>query len=183
MSEVSTDAPSVEARKQDLSRALKHVKSLRDLTQPRARTLLQQNVESFMKAAGQFLPQTPVIPPEAVRLLRARIIWEECLETIAGLGCAVENNQVVVSQQPPDLVQIVDGCCDIEVVTNGTLLACGVADLLPQLHVDYSNLMKFYPNCTLRADGKVIKPPGWQPPDIMSVLVLQGYELKDGKTK
>lgn len=63
----------------------------------------------------------------------------------------------------PDLTEIVDGCCDVRVVTTGTLSACGVPDYLVQLIVDDNNLSKFGPGGYRREDGKWMKPPNFVP--------------------
>lgn len=57
------------------------------LTQPRS--LHQRRIDELMLKAGQALPTTPTIPDEATRLLRAKLIMEEALETIDALGISV----------------------------------------------------------------------------------------------
>ena len=148
-----------------------------------------QQIADFMKLAGQEVPEQPTIPSDEVRLLRARLILEEALETIErGLGLKVlhlmddgERYRVhfddlsfeVVGE--PDIVELVDGCCDLEVVTKGTLLAFGVRDHVPQRLVNDNNLEKFGPGGRRDADtGKWLKPPGHKPPDIAHALRLQG---------
>ena len=146
-------------------------------------TLHQQRVEKFMKLAKQILPLTPEIPIASICELRASLILEEALETIAGLGCSfemreagavnMENVEILSNYGEPDLVAIVDGCCDLMVVTTGTLSACGDQDHLVQEAVDLNNLAKFGPGSSLRADGKLIKPPDHQPPNIKGILDAQ----------
>lgn len=148
----------------------------------------QRMVEDFMAKARQEVPLFPIIPSPEVRRLRAKIILEEALETINGLGfdVVVTGGHRIVTKEcvefssdghvPPDLVEIVDGCADIRVVTTGTLSACGVPDELVQLEVDTNNLAKFGPGGYRReSDGKWMKPPGHQPPRIREILdYLQG---------
>jgi predicted HAD superfamily Cof-like phosphohydrolase len=71
------------------------------------------------------------------------------------------------------MVEIVDGCADVIVVTTGTLSACGVADSAVQNEVDQANLRKFGPGSYKREDGKWMKPPDFRPPDIEAVLAAQ----------
>ena len=147
------------------------------------KTLHQQRVEKFMKLAKQVLPTKPEIPIASVRVLRASLILEEALETIEGLGLVVEVETYPVEMRrvkirelsniEPSLVVIVDGCCDLMVVTTGTLSACGVADDTVQTAVDLNNLEKFGSGHSLRADGKLIKPPGHRPPNIKGILDAQ----------
>jgi len=45
--------------------------------------------------------------------------------------------------EDPVLKDIINGCCDVLVVTTGTLSACGVNDIRPVEIVDENNLDKF----------------------------------------
>ena len=68
----------------------------------------------------------------------------------------------------PDLVEAIDGLCDIAVVTYGTAEDIGV-DLEPFFdEVMRSNFAKV--GGPVREDGKHLKPPGWTSPDIAGVL-------------
>lgn len=160
------------------------------IPEQRTRTVHQQRVDRFMVLAKQDVPTKPVVPSTEIRALRARLILEEALETIDALGCVVfagdqiKQNPVtakglkgglvsVNADHEPNLTEIVDGCCDIIVVTTGTLSACGVSDDGPQSLVDENNLAKFGPGHTIRADGKLIKPPNHKPPDIEAEIERQ----------
>ncbi len=163
-------------------------------------TMGYRRVRSFMRLAGQATPEAPAIPDLHTRRLRARLILEETLETIAALGFSVDvpfgsedldgglsrSGTVVdvgadevdlVERFGPDLVGIVDGCEDIRVVTTGTLIACGVEDQATSVCVDENNLAKFGPGGHRDEHGKWIKPPGHRPPDIAAVLRKQGADL------
>ncbi len=114
----------------------------------------QKLVEAFMAKAGQELPSAPCMPSAEVRLLRAKLILEEALETIFALGCGVSYGgmvrhlpdfQAVLLPHAPDMEEIADGCADLSVVTIGTLSACGIADDPLLAEVDAANLRKFEP--------------------------------------
>jgi predicted HAD superfamily Cof-like phosphohydrolase len=158
----------------------------------------QQRIESFMRTARQEVPAVPAIPPDEVRLLRAKLIFEEAMETITALGVDVVVDQrmgqhgpavlhdnsyslILNSKRPPNLLEIADGCADISVVTIGTLSACGISDQPLLETVDGANLRKFGPGSHRREDGKWVKPTDWTPPDIEGVLRQQGWD--DGKTQ
>lgn len=145
----------------------------------------QERVEKFMKLAGQELPDRPTLPNEEVRLLRAKLILEEALETIEALGMSVcvtykdgltfgptieKHNICFIPNKTANLEEIIDGCCDISVVTIGTLSACGVPDQPFLEEVDENNLAKFGPGGYRREDGKWVKPPDHTPPKIKEVL-------------
>lgn len=90
--------------------------------------------------------------------LRASLIEEESLETIA----ALRNN---------DLLGTIDGLCDLLYVTYGTAVSMGL-DLEPFFdEVHRSNMTKI--GGPIRPDGKRLKPPGWDPPDLAKVLARQ----------
>lgn len=143
----------------------------------------QQQVARFMSRAGQDVPDKPVMPDAETRLLRAMLIFEEAMETIAALGCELqvfsEKAWVIArneARHPPDMVGIVDGCADLSVVTVGTLVACGVPDLPVLAEVDAANLRKFEGDAHCDpTTGKWIKPTGFKPPDIARVLKIQGW--------
>ena len=67
------------------------------------------------------------------------------------------------------MVEVIDGCCDISVVTIGTLISCGVPDESFLVEVDQNNLDKVK-NGTIRDDGKLIKPKDHKPPRIQEIL-------------
>lgn len=155
-------------------------------------TAHQCRVEIFMDKAGQEVPGRPCIPGPEVRLLRAKLIFEEAMETIEALGvdvmikprmvqydnvalCEGDYELVINTARKPDLVLIADGCADISVVTIGTLSACGIEDDELLEEVDKSNLAKFGPGGHKNEDGKWIKPKDWVPPDILGVLKAQGF--------
>ena len=146
-------------------------------------------VREFMQKVGQETPSSPVIPDERTRLLRAKLILEEAIETIRAMGVEVrlrgaDGQAGVVTVDPHelafaingdvDLEGVVDGCADISVVTIGTLISFGVDDEPILEEVDQANLRKFGPGSYAREDGKWIKPPDWTPPDILGVLERQG---------
>ena len=146
-------------------------------------------VRTFMQKAGQDTPARPVIPDEATRILRAKLILEEALETVEALGVQVAltdadgkpiiDRKALAFSAPNDvdLEGVVDGCADISVVTVGTFIAFGVDDEPILEEVDAANLRKFAPGSYRREDGKWMKPPGWTAPDIMGTVERQG-ELK-----
>lgn len=146
----------------------------------------QQRVDEFMRLAQQEVPDYPVTElSEEVRILRAKLMHEEVMETInGGLGVSIhvelggnlgtvrlspENCRFVIDGKF-DLTEIIDGCADVAVVTTGTLTACGIPDEPFQEEVDNNNLAKFGPGGHRREDGKWIKPPNHQPPRIKELL-------------
>ncbi len=164
---------------------------------PLAKTINQQKVEKFMRLAGQECPSQPTMPDAKTRVLRAKLILEEAFELIEkGLGINIKappislpgpsGPYVIHADQltldpirEPDMIELVDGIADLNVVNIGTAISSGVAMAYLQDLVDENNLAKFGPG-GYRSDGsdgnpagKWVKPPGHKPPDIVSAINLQ----------
>lgn len=155
-------------------------------------------IKEFMQGARQHTPSYPVVPPEDVRRLRARLILEEAIETVVALGFEpvvdytidrtalsgfssrdIEiddlGSRIELKSRPDwvDLVEIADGVADVSVVAIGTALACGI-DINPILKlVDDNNLAKLGPGHTFDEFGKLKKPPGHPKPDIGKEIMHQ----------
>lgn len=100
--------------------------------------------------------------PPALRLteLRMGLIAEEYQETVAAVGRG-------------DLVEAIDGLCDMMYVILGAAEDWGV-NLDPVFYeVHRTNMLKV--GGGRREDGKCTKPEGWQPPDIAGELKRQGW--------
>ena len=163
-------------------------------------------VECFMRSMQndqRKIPTAPTMPGHEIRKLRARLILEEALEVIWALGFQVSTSQVtnvglgdwktVISPktfnklsfeaaQPPNLVEIVDGLCDLDVVgARGTAAACGVAIAPCIALVNGNNLLKFAPGHSFAPDHKLIKPPDHPPVtlDLRHELHQQGWAGDD----
>lgn len=148
----------------------------------------QLRTEVFMEAGGQTVEESPTTPCERDRELRADLIFEEAMETIKALGIHVYDftgteitsksrregdlRFEVGPDEEFDLVEAIDGCCDLIVVATGTLSTIGVPDRPFQSQVDTANLRKIGADgkCQRRDDGKIIKPDGWTAPDHVAVL-------------
>lgn len=148
------------------------------------RSEFQLRVDQFMASAGQAVPPVPTPRDAETRLLRAKLILEEALETVQALGVAVDSRHHGVIEEIDDLelqivseadmVDLVDGCCDLSVVTIGTLSAFGVADRGPMAEVCDANDSKIADGYR-REDGKFCKGEGFRPPDIRAELYRQGW--------
>lgn len=131
-------------------------------------------VRQFHEAFGVPAYDTPRIPPPVRQTLRRSLIEEEWWETYHALmGASVGTN---------DIAEIADGLADLVVVIYGTALEYGI-DLDAVLEeVHRSNMAKLgadgKPIC--REDGKILKPKGWQSPNIARILTRQEL-LADAK--
>ena len=155
------------------------------------------DVALFAKLAGQVIPDTIGVPDEKTRILRAKLIMEEALETIRGLGVNIVSTSGLIINidefkggkftfckddfHDPNLKEIVDGCLDLRVVTTGALIACGVPDIEDlQECVDVNNITKFRKDKDghLREDGKWVKPSDHPAPRIDAILKTLGWDGK-----
>ena len=125
----------------------------------------QQMVRTFMtEVKGLALPGVPTVPNQDMANLCHALILEESTETM---------NALVFSDR--DLVEIADGLADLLYVTLYAANACGL-DLEPIFaEVHRSNLTK--KGGEKRADGKALKPPWYEPPNLGPILRAQGEAL------
>lgn len=162
----------------------------------------QKRVDEFMILAKQEVPEEIQInPSDELRILRAKLIYEEVVPELIKKGLGIEirttdyhdnptsdTNFDYIVARPFNLEETIDGCCDAKVVITGTLSALGVPDEPFQELVDVNNLAKFGPG-GYRAEGeshptkpgplgKWIKPPGHKPPDIAGLVdaIRREYE-------
>jgi len=87
--------------------------------------------------------------------LRANLIEEEARETVT----AIRNG---------DMVEAIDGMCDLLYVVLGTAVSFGIDIEKYFAEVHRTNMLKS--GGMTRADGKTLKPPGWRAPRISDML-------------
>jgi len=77
-----------------------------------------------------------------------------------------------------DLVSVADALCDIIYIALGTAVSYGIPldNVFDEVHS--SNMKKLWSDGPHhREDGKVLKPDGWKPPDIVGVLRRDGWDI------
>ena len=72
-----------------------------------------------------------------------------------------------------DLVKTLDALADIVYVTVGTAVTMGLPFDAALREVHRSNMTKLIPPIRIREDGKILKGPHYEPPDIAGVLGLE----------
>jgi predicted HAD superfamily Cof-like phosphohydrolase len=126
----------------------------------RPRHSTQRDVEAFQRAVGAPVGRSPGIRRAS---LRAKLVREEAREAAR----AIESG---------DLAAAIKELCDLIYVAYGAAVEFGI-ELAPFWdEVHRSNLEKV--GGPIRRDGKLLKPAGWAPPDIVGVL--QHTEPFDG---
>lgn len=140
-------------------------------------------VGAFHQAHGYPVRRVPTIDiPRAEMTLRASLMSEEYFETMHGFYATIPRLEeayelvkwVVANVSPaPDLVQIADGLCDQDYINDGTRHYFGIPRVPILKEVQRANMEKM--GGPVRADGKLLKPPGWRAPDIAGVLRAHGW--------
>ena len=87
-----------------------------------------------------------------------------------------EFDELVRAYFEKNMVEIADGCADLKWVVEGLEHTLQIPNQAVWDEVSRSNLSKISPTGKVlkRADGKVLKPEGWSPPDIEKILKEQG---------
>jgi predicted HAD superfamily Cof-like phosphohydrolase len=88
----------------------------------------QKQVKDWMQKFRQETPEKPIIPSLEVRRLRLKLIMEKAIKLASALGFCAEFNVTDFTEYPKwtDIIKIADGCEDLKVVTEGTLITCGL---------------------------------------------------------
>lgn len=118
-----------------------------------------RDVLEFHLKFGCKVGSMPALPDPTTFALRKRLIEEEVTETLNAMEAG-------------DLPGVADGIADAVYVLLGCAVTYGVdlREIWDAVHE--ANMAKV--GGTRRADGKVMKPPGWVPPDVAGILARQG---------
>ena len=170
-------------------------------------TTNQLSVHNWMHAFGQVVNNKPTNIDNDTRLLRARLIYEEAIETVTALGCYVGNQGVKLNFHSSgfvvDKVKLVDGLADLDVVRLGTASAYGISMRhIPNIvmqsnnskswtgeevnHIQNSTCFVIKPLVDIDGlfvvqdhYGKILKPPSFIPPEAAIAVELKRQE-RDG---
>ncbi len=143
---------------------------------------IRAQVSDFHEKFGAPVLTAPAIPADSRVWLRAKLIAEEFIELLEALGVdarveLVQKNSAG-APMPVDLPQVAKEAADLDYVVEGTRLELGIDGAPVAVLVHESNMAKL--GGEVRPDGKILKPPGWTPPDIESEMRRQGWDGKQG---
>ncbi len=122
---------------------------------------VQAMVRQFHNAFDLARPDRPSLPTPELAALRARLLVEEVEEAVQAL-------------RRPDLAEIAHELADVAYVTYGAAVTAGIEldDVVAAVH--RANMSKLGPDGhPVIVDGKVMKGPGYQPPDIAALLTVK----------
>jgi predicted HAD superfamily Cof-like phosphohydrolase len=131
-------------------------------------------VRRFYEAMGVPVREKPEIPSEKERLLRCRLLLEEVFEFVHACGFTSNIRMEYVTLTPshaPDITSMAHENADVRVLTLGTDVQFGFPPAVLE-EVMRANMAKLWPDGTAHTNehGKMLKPPGWTPADVASVL-------------
>lgn len=122
---------------------------------------LLDDVRAFHVACDVPVLAAPQWPGEARVALRERLLAEEVRELSDALT------------EGGNIVEVADALADIIYIAIGTALEFGIPLDRVWAEVQRSNMAKVDPatgKAAHRADGKILKPVGWTPPDVVGAL-------------
>lgn len=142
---------------------------------------LRRQVLAFHLRFGVPVASAPTeLTTERLRL-RLTLVAEEFAELLGAAGCghlaeverALAKSIAVASPIAVDLPLLVDAQADLDYVVEGFRLELGVDSRPIADEVHAANMRKV--GGPTRGDGKILKPDGWQAPDIEGELRKQGW--------
>ncbi|WP_161881476.1 hypothetical protein [Deinococcus alpinitundrae] len=128
-----------------------------------------QKVRAFHAAIGAPYPEQPQVPSSAKLELRLTLLREEMQEVEAEFEQLSEH---LSRARPTDLAPLAHELADLLYVAYGALGSLGVDADAVFAEVHRANLTKTAG--PRRADGKQLKPEGWQKADVLGVLLNNG---------
>lgn len=136
---------------------------------PPARTLTNAaRLREFHRASGNESLEHPTVPAPELLRLRQTLIDEEAAEVRAEVGGLLSRLSAGEALGPADLAPLAHELADLLYVTYGALDQLGIDADAVFAEVHRANLTKA--GGPRRADGKLLKPAGWQPADVRGVL-------------
>lgn len=120
-----------------------------------------KDVIDFHDAFGILNSDRAIFPNQDTRDLRIKLLKEEF-------------DEYMEAEENDDFIEVADALADLIYIACGTAASYGIPLNKVFEEVHRSNMAKLVDGKPLkRADGKVIKPEGWTPPDIEGVIKKQ----------
>lgn len=123
-----------------------------------------ERIREFHETLGVGAPDIPTLPQPQTLALRETLLDEEFRE-VKGAFAAL------LAGQTADIAPLIHELTDLLYVTYGAILACGVDADAVFAEVHAANMRKL--GGPRRPDGKVLKPPDWEPANVAAVIAQQ----------
>lgn len=142
---------------------------------------IRDQVKAFHDKFGIEDPDVPTIPSAEKLRLRLAMLAEEYEELTVALGLKSlvlsEHRAEIWSWTPEpekfDMVEVADALADIDYLSEGFRLTCGIKGDTISNEVQRSNMEKIID--PENPKGKIRKPKSWEPPNIRQCLIEQGW--------
>lgn len=135
-------------------------------------------LREFHRAIGLTPATTPTVPDLALLELRNTLVQEEWAEVQAEFEALRGRLQAGERVPTQDLVPLIHELTDLLYVTYGALDQFGVDADAVFAEIHRANMHKT--TGPKRADGKQLKPAGWQPADVRGVIERAMRALAEG---
>lgn len=143
---------------------------------------IQSQVREFMLGSGQECPTSLKIPDKQTRSLRVRLLLEEVLEFAESIGIEITGKYFdgdlcledlfFDDLEYVDLTGVADALADINYVSYGAAVACGL-DLEPIEQAVHDNNMTKFIDGWVDENGKFRKGPLYKPLDLKPLVDAQ----------
>ena len=120
-----------------------------------------EKIKEFHITMGGAAPDFPKMPDQSLLDLRKTLIREEYEEV-------TEQFDRLINGEHKDMTSLIHELTDLLYVTYGAIWACGVDPDPVFEEVHSANMRKL--DGPRRADGKILKPEGWQPADVGKII-------------
>lgn len=129
-----------------------------------------EDVRDFHRACGLPDNDRPTLPTRDEVRLRERLIREEVDDELAGALYVLGDESEPEEGRWAAMTAAADAIADSIYVLLGTAATFGLpmAEIWKRVHE--SNMAKVKDGVRRRADGKILKPEGWQPPDVEGAI-------------
>jgi predicted HAD superfamily Cof-like phosphohydrolase len=132
-------------------------------------------VKQFHRVFKHPVKELPDLSDDKTNKLRVNLIAEELKELAEALGLKLEINMTEDPTVKKDHVKTLDALTDLQIVLDGGFIALGYYQMKSAAvsEVHRSNMSKADENGKpiLRADGKILKGPNYQPPNLEGVIL------------
>lgn len=129
---------------------------------------IRESVAAFQRCAGIPLPAKPLIPDDKLRDLGVDLVVEEFNELMVAIRATV----MEAGDSVDLLTDVADALADLHYVVAwvGNVWGLPMEEIFDE--VQRSNMAKFPDGKVIRdpANGKILKPEDWTPPDIRSII-------------